>query len=77
MTPPQPSASQRGDNERPLGALLAPDILALLEDDPASVALETEELHPADLADVAEARPEDRLVAFLTALPAARPGARV
>ncbi len=72
MTPPQPTAAPRGGDEHPLGTLLAPDILALLEDDPASVALETEELHPADLADVAEAIPEDRLVAFLTALPPAR-----
>ena len=36
--------------DRPIAALLAPDILALLDDDPASVAAETEELHPADLA---------------------------
>ena len=72
MTPPQPSASQRGDDERPLGALLAPDILALLDEEPGSIATETEELHPADLADVAESLPEDRLVAFLTALPPAR-----
>lgn len=78
MTPPQPSADPRGardprgDDEHPLAALLAPDILALLEEEPSSVALETEELHPADLADVAEALPEERLVAFLTALPPAR-----
>lgn len=71
MTPPQPSAPQRAD-ERALGALLAPDILALLEEEPASVARETEELHPADLADVAETLPKDRLVAFLTALEPAR-----
>jgi magnesium transporter len=67
MTPPQ-----RDDAERPVAALLAPDILELLEEDPSSVALETEEMHPADLADVAEALPEERLVAFLTALPTAR-----
>ena len=68
MTPPQ-----RDDaGERPVAALLAPDILELLEEDPSSVALETEEMHPADLADVAEALPEERLVAFLTALPTAR-----
>lgn len=72
MTPPQHSAEPRRGDEHPVGALLAPDILALLEDDPSSVALETEELHPADLADVAEAMPEDRLIPFLTALPAAR-----
>lgn len=72
MTPPQPAAPRRAAADRSLGALLAPDILALLEDEPESVARETEELHPADLADVVEALPEDRVVAFLTALPAAR-----
>jgi len=67
MTPPQ-----RDDAERPVAALLAPDILELLDEDPISVARETEEMHPADLAELAEALPEDRLVAFLTALPTAR-----
>jgi magnesium transporter len=67
MTPPQ-----RDDAERPVAALLAPDILELLDEDPTSVARETEEMHPADLAELAEALPEDRLVAFLTALPTAR-----
>ncbi len=68
MPPPPPSDNPRALDERPVGALLAPDILALLDDDPASVPRETEELHPADLADVVEALPEDRVVAFLTAL---------
>jgi magnesium transporter len=67
MTPPQ-----RDDAERPVAALLAPDILAMLDESPESVALETEEMHPADLADVAEALPEDRVVAFLRALPTER-----
>jgi magnesium transporter len=67
MTPPH-----REDVERPVAALLAPDILDLLDEDPTSVARETEEMHPADLADVAESLPEDRLVAFLSALPTAR-----
>jgi len=75
MTPPQPSAAPRGDGEHPLGALLAPDILALLEDEPGSVALETEQLHPADLADVAEALPKDRVADFLSVLPPARAAA--
>jgi magnesium transporter len=44
MTPPQ------RDDDRPLAALLAPDLVALLEESPASVAAETEELHPRDLA---------------------------
>ena len=48
--------SQRNE-ARPVAALLAPDILALLEESPADVAAETEEMHPADLADVAEAIP--------------------
>ena len=72
MTPPTPTDSYRAIDDRPVGALLAPDILALLDEEPGSVALETEELHPADLADVAEALPEDRVIAFLTALPPAR-----
>jgi magnesium transporter len=67
MTPPH-----REDAERPVAALLVPDILALLDESPESVALDTEELHPADLADVAEALPEERLVDFLVALPKAR-----
>ena len=66
MTPPQPK------EERPLGTLLAPDILALLDEAPASVATETEEMHPADLADVAEAIPRDRVADLLRALPADR-----
>src|SRR6476659_6659716 len=49
MTPPH------NPEERPVGALLAPDILAMLEESPELIAAETEELHPADLADVAEA----------------------
>ena len=63
MTPPH-----RDEHERPVAALLAPDILALLDESPASVAAETEEMHPADLADVAEAIPQDLVVALLTAL---------
>lgn len=64
MTP-----SQHNPEERPLGALLAPDILALLEETPALVAAETEEMHPADLADVAEAMPFEMVPVFLRALP--------
>jgi magnesium transporter len=56
-------------NERPIAALLAPDILELLDASPSAVAAETEELHPADLADVAEALPRTRVAAFLAALP--------
>jgi magnesium transporter len=63
---------ERTPEERPIAALLAPDILALLEESPADVAAETEELHPADLADVAEALPVERIPAFLAALPKAR-----
>ena len=58
--------------EKPLAALLAPDILDLLEENPSAVAAETEELHPADLADVAELIPREQVAAFLAALPAAR-----
>jgi magnesium transporter len=55
-----------------MAALLAPDILALLEDSPADIAAETEELHPADLADVVEALPREHMAAFLAALPRPR-----
>ena len=58
--------------ERPVAALLVPDILALLDESPGDVAAETEELHPANLADVAEALPRDRLAQLMRALPAAR-----
>jgi magnesium transporter len=67
MTPPQ-----RNRADRPIAALLAPDLIALLEEAPASVAVETEEMHPADLADVAEAMPRDRVAELLAALPADR-----
>ena len=65
MTPPHPDEHA----ERPLAALLAPDILALLDEAPGSVPHETEELHPADLADVAEAIPADRVIQLLSVLP--------
>ncbi len=61
--------------ERPIAALLAPDILDLLDDAPDAVAVETEELHPADLADVAEALPRARVPALLAALPGERAAA--
>lgn len=67
MTP-----SQHTPEERPIGALLAPDILALLDESPAALAADTEELHPADLADVAEAIPFERVPALLAALPRER-----
>src|SRR3954469_25339572 len=67
MTPPQ-----RNPEELPVAALLAPDILALLEESPADVAAETEEMHPADLADVAELLPREQVQSFLAALPPAR-----
>ena len=67
MTPPQ-----RNEDDRPIAALLAPDLLALLDESPASVSAETEEMHPADLADVIAAMPRDRVIAFLDALPAER-----
>ncbi len=66
MTPPA------RDAERPLAALLVPDLLVLLEETPASVGVETEEMHARDLADVVEAMPEDRVAELLAALPAER-----
>jgi magnesium transporter len=64
MTP-----AQHNPEERPLGALLAPDIIALLDESPSLIAAETEEMHPADLADVAEAMPFEQVPVFLAALP--------
>jgi magnesium transporter len=61
-----------GHEMRGVAALIAPDILNLLEEAPGSLAAETEEMHPADLADVAEALPRDRVAELLSALPAAR-----
>jgi magnesium transporter len=58
--------------DRPVAALLAPDILALLEESPGDVAAETEEMHPADLADVVELLPDERVPLFLAALPRER-----
>ena len=68
MTPSQHTPDER----RPSGALLAPDILALLEESPSQIAAETEEMHPADLADVAEEMPFDQVPVFLAALPKER-----
>ena len=61
--------------EQSLAALLAPDILDLLESEPANLAAETEDIHPADLADVAEALPKSQITVFLASLPAARAAA--
>lgn len=60
------------DPDRPLAVLLIPDLLELLEESPESVAPQTEELHPADLADIAELMPVDRVGALLAALPKER-----
>jgi magnesium transporter len=64
--------SPQHNPDRPVAALLAPDILALLDESPQDVARETEEMHPADLADVAESMPPERVTEFLNALPATR-----
>lgn len=57
---------------RGVADLLAPDILDLLDEDASSIAAETEELHPRDLADIAEALPRERVADLLRALPAER-----
>ncbi|HEY4953594.1 MAG TPA: CBS domain-containing protein [Gemmatimonadaceae bacterium] len=62
----------RDDEVRGVAALLAPDILHLLDEQPESIAAETEEMHPADLADVAEALPRERVADLLSALPSDR-----
>ena len=58
--------------EKTLAALVAPDILDLLEEAPGAIAKELEEFHPADLADVVEMLPRDKVPAFLAALPPQR-----
>jgi magnesium transporter len=59
---------QYDEEQRTLAALIAPDIIALLEEDPSSIPAETEEMHAADLADVVETLPSDKVAAFLSAL---------
>lgn len=63
------------EHERSLAALVAPDIVDLLETDPRSIAAETEELHPADLADVAELIDRALVPQLLAALPSERAAA--
>ena len=66
MTPPQRK------EDHPVAALIGPDILALLKESPADLSAETEEMHPANLADVAETLEPDDVRALLAALPPAR-----
>lgn len=63
---------QQGNEDRPIAALLAPDILLMLEESPADIAAETEELHPANLADIAEALVPEQVPRLLRALPPER-----
>ena len=65
-----PSPQNRED--RPVATLLAPDIIAMLEESPDDLAADTEEIHPADLAGVAELLDREQLQAFLNALGPAR-----
>src|SRR5437867_12975544 len=67
MAPPQ-----RNPEDRPVAALVAPDILALLGECPSDVAAETEEMHPADLADVVELWSSERVSVFFSAVPRER-----
>jgi magnesium transporter len=73
MNPPTHKAPVEVDaEERTVGALLAPDIIEMLEDNPDAIAAETEELHAKDLADVAHALPREMVAPFLSALPVER-----
>jgi magnesium transporter len=58
--------------EPSIAALMGPDILVMLEESPDAIAAETEELHPADLANVAEGLPREMVAPFLSALPVER-----
>jgi magnesium transporter len=66
MTPPNRK------EDHPVAALIAPDILALLDESPADLAAETEEMHPANLADVAATLNPEQVSRLLAALPRAR-----
>ena len=66
MTPEQ------GNEDRPIAALLAPDILLMLEESPGDIGAETEEMHPANLADVASTLESDKVRSLLRALPPER-----
>jgi magnesium transporter len=72
MMTPTHNAPVDTDNERTIGALLAPDILELLEENPEAISAETEELHARDLADVAQTLPRELVAPFLSALPVER-----
>jgi magnesium transporter len=67
--------TQQNPEDRPIAALLAPDLLVMLEESPSHVAAETEELHPADLADVVELLPREHVHDLLKALPRDRAAA--
>ena len=58
--------------EPSIAALMGPDILVMLEESPEAIAAETEELHPKDLANVAEGLPREMVAPFLSALPVER-----
>ena len=60
------------DDEATVGALLAPDVLEMLEENPEVIPAQTEELHARDLADVAHALPREMVAPFLSALPVER-----
>lgn len=66
---------EQRDSERSVAALVAPDIVDLLESDPRAIAAETEELHAADLADIAEMIDRELVPRLLSALPVARASA--
>jgi len=57
ITPAYTPPVEEGE-EVTVGALLAPDILVMLEENPDAIAAETDELHAKDLADVAQALPD-------------------
>ena len=72
MMTPTHNAPVIDDDEATVGALLAPDVLEMLEENPDAIAAETEELHARDLADVAQALPREMVAPLLSALPVGR-----
>lgn len=64
--------SKRPEFDSPASGLLFPEVLDILKSDPSELNELTEELHPADLADMVGRLEEDEVLVFFSALPVDR-----
>lgn len=64
--------TKRPDFDSPASGLLFPEVLDILKSDPSELNELTEELHPADLADMVARLEEDEVLVFFSALPVDR-----